>query len=143
MILLTADMKELKANPDRAAKGTVIEAKTGQGHAALWPPCWCRTAPCTPGDIIVAGTTVGRVRAMMDDKGRKAESSRPLCAGGDHRPGRRARRAATSSTRCPTSSLARELVEQRDQRAARKSSSTPRQKVTLDNLFEPDEGRAT
>ena len=46
MIILTADMMELKANPDRAAKGTVIEARLDKGMGPHRHQCWCRTAPC-------------------------------------------------------------------------------------------------
>ena len=67
MILLTADMMELKANPDRAAKGTVIEARLDKGMGPV-ATVLVQNGTLRAGDTIVAGTTVGRVRSMMDDR---------------------------------------------------------------------------
>ena len=90
MILLTADMMELKANPDRAAKGTVIEARLDKGMGPV-ATVLVQNGTLHAGDTIVAGTTVGRVRSMMDDRGRRVKEAGPQRACGDHRPGRRAR----------------------------------------------------
>ncbi len=67
-ILLVADMKELKANPDRAAKGTVIEARLDKGRGPI-ATVLVQNGTLRVGDILVAGTTVGRVRAMTDENG--------------------------------------------------------------------------
>jgi len=133
MIILTADMMELKANPSRAAKGTVVEARLDKGMGPIATVLVQNGTLCT-GDIIVAGTTVGRVRSMMDDKGRRVQEAGPsvpveitglndVPVGGDIFN-------AVSDER-----LARELVEQRltEQKEETFRSQT---KVTLDNLFE-------
>ena len=133
MILLTADMMELKANPDRAAKGTVIEARLDKGMGPV-ATVLVQNGTLHAGDTIVAGTTVGRVRSMMDDRGRRVKEAGPsvpveitglndVPVGGDIFN-------AVSDER-----LARELVEQRltEQKEAQFNSQT---KVTLDNLFE-------
>ena len=133
MILLVADMKELKANPDRAAKGTVVEARLDKGRGPI-ATVLVQNGTLHTGDVIVAGTTVGRVRAMTDDKGRKVTSAGPsvpveitglndVPTGGDILN-------AVSDER-----LARELVEQRinEQKEEVFNSQT---KITLDNLFD-------
>ena len=76
MIILTADMMELKANPDRAAKGTVIEARLDKGMGPI-ATVLVQNGTLRTGDIIVAGTSVGRVRSMMDDKGRRVKEAGP------------------------------------------------------------------
>lgn len=133
MILLVADMKELKANPDRAAKGTVVEARLDKGRGPI-ATVLVQNGTLHTGDVVVAGTTVGRVRAMMDDKGRKVSEAGPsvpveitglneVPTGGDILN-------AVSDER-----LARELVEQRinEQKEEAFNAQT---KVTLDNLFD-------
>ena len=133
MILLVADMKELKANPDRAAKGTVVEARLDKGRGPI-ATVLVQNGTLHTGDVIVAGTTVGRVRAMTDDKGRKVTEAGPsvpveitglndVPTGGDILN-------AVSDER-----LARELVEQRitEQKEEQFNAQT---KVTLDNLFD-------
>lgn len=133
MILLVADMKELKANPDRAARGTVVEARLDKGRGPI-ATVLVQNGTLHTGDIIVAGTTVGRVRAMTDDRGRKVKTAGPsipveitglneVPVGGDTLN-------AVSDER-----LARELVEQRitEQKEAAFNAQT---KVTLDNLFD-------
>lgn len=76
MVLLTADMKELKANPDRLAKGTVVEAKLDKGRGPV-ATVLVQNGTLQTGDIVVAGTTVGRVRAMVDDKGKPVQKATP------------------------------------------------------------------
>ena len=133
MIILTADMKELKANPDRAAKGTVIEARLDKGRGPV-ATVLVQNGTLNVGDIVVAGTTVGRIRAMMNERGERVEHAGPsvpvevtglneVPVGGDIFN-------AVSDER-----LARELVEQRitEQKEEMFNSQT---KVTLDNLFE-------
>ena len=133
MILLVAEMKELKANPDRAAKGTVIEARLDKGRGPV-ATVLVLNGTLHTGDIVVAGTTVGRIRAMMNERGERVKSAGPsvpvevtglneVPVGGDTFN-------AVSDER-----LARELVEQRltEQKEEMFNSQT---KVTLDNLFE-------
>ncbi len=76
MVLLVAEMKELKANPDRAAKGTVIEAQLDKGRGPV-ATVLVQNGTLRVGDIVVAGTSVGRVRAMNDDKGRSVKKAGP------------------------------------------------------------------
>ena len=76
MVILTADLKELKANPNRMAKGTVIEAKLDKGRGSV-ATVLVQNGTLKAGDVVVAGTTVGRVRAMMDDTGKKVKSAGP------------------------------------------------------------------
>ncbi len=76
MVLLTADIQELKANPNRRAKGTVIEARLDRSRGPI-ATVLVQSGTLKTGDILVAGTTVGRVRAMMDDKGRQLKSAGP------------------------------------------------------------------
>lgn len=78
MILLVADMKELRANPERAAKGTVIEARLDKGRGPI-ATVLVQNGTLHVGDIVVAGTSVGRVRAMMDDRGNRVQDAGPRC----------------------------------------------------------------
>ena len=132
-ILLVTDLKELKANPDRAAKGTVIEAKLDQGRGPV-ATVLVQNGTLRTGDIVVAGTTVGRVRAMANENGRTIHSAGPSVpveiTGLDDVPTGGDVFNAVSDER-----LARELVEQRrtEQKEEKFNSRT---KVTLDNLFD-------
>ncbi len=76
MVLLTAEMKELKANPNRRAKGTVVEAKLDKGRGPV-ATVIVQNGTLRAGDIIVAGTAVGRVRAMTDEHGRRTKEALP------------------------------------------------------------------
>lgn len=76
MVLLVAEMKELKANPDRKAKGTVIEAQLDKGRGPV-ATVLVQNGTLRIGDIVVAGACVGRVRAMVDDKGRQVKKAGP------------------------------------------------------------------
>ena len=76
MVLLTADVKELKANPNRRAQGTVIEARLDRAKGPI-ATVLVQNGTLHVGDIIVAGTTVGHVRAMMDDKGKNVKTAGP------------------------------------------------------------------
>ena len=76
MVLLQADVLELRANPNRLAKGTIIEAKLDKGRGPI-ATVLVQNGTLHRGDTIVAGTAYGRVRAMMDDKGRNVESAGP------------------------------------------------------------------
>ena len=133
MVVLVADMKELKANPDRAAKGTVIEARLDKGRGPI-ATVLVQNGTLHIGDIIVAGTSVGRVRAMMNDRGERVSEAGPSIpveiTGLDDVPQGGDVFNAVSDER-----LARELVEQR--RTAQKEEIFNAQtKVTLDNLFD-------
>ena len=133
MVLLVADMKELKANPDRAAKGTVIEARLDKGRGPI-ATMLVQNGTLKVGDIIVAGTTVGRVRAMTNDKGNKVKTAGPSVpveiTGLDDVPTGGDIFNAVSDER-----LARELVQQRRD-AEKEERFNARTKVTLDNLFD-------
>lgn len=76
MILLVAEMQELKANPDRTAKGTIIEAKLDKGRGPV-ATVLVQKGTLKVGDSIVAGTAYGKIRAMIDDKGKKVRSATP------------------------------------------------------------------
>ena len=132
-ILLVAEMKELKANPDRAAKGTVVEARLDKGRGPI-ATVLVQNGTLHSGDIIVAGTAVGRVRAMTDDRGRRAEIAGPSVPveimGLDEVP-----TAGDIFNAVTDERLARELVEQR-KTSAKEEQFSQYQKVTLDNLFD-------
>ena len=132
-VLLVAEMKELKANPNRAGKGIVIEARLDKGRGPV-ATLLVQNGTLKSGDIIVAGTAVGRVRVMTDDKGRKVNEAGPsvpveitglaeVPVGGDAFD-------CVSDER-----LARELVEQRKS-SQKEEAFRSMQKVTLDNLFD-------
>ena len=75
-VLLVADVKELKANPNRRAKGIVIEAKLDKGRGPV-ATVLVQNGTLHAGDIVIAGTAVGRVRAMIDDKGKNIKEAGP------------------------------------------------------------------
>lgn len=131
-ILLVAEMKELKANPDRAAKGTVIEARLDKGRGPI-ATVLIQNGTLHLGDIIVAGTSVGRVRAMMNDRGERVKSAGPSVpveiTGLDEAPTGGDIVDSVSDER-----LARTLVEQRKSKIKEEQFSR-QTKVTLDNLF--------
>ncbi len=76
MVILVADMRDLKANPNRKAKGTVIEAKLDKGRGPV-ATVLVQNGTLKIGDIVVAGTAVGHIRAMLDDKGKKIKKAGP------------------------------------------------------------------
>ena len=76
MVLLTAEMQELKADPNRKAKGTVIEAKLDKGRGAV-SSLLIQNGTLNVGDSILVGSTYGRIRAMFDDRGKKIKSAGP------------------------------------------------------------------
>ncbi|QNB45724.1 translation initiation factor IF-2 [Thermanaerosceptrum fracticalcis] len=76
MILLVAEVRELKANPNRKAKGTVVEAKLDKGRGPV-ATVLVQNGTLEVGDFIIAGTTQGRIRAMQDDKGRRLKKAPP------------------------------------------------------------------
>lgn len=133
MVLLTAEVAELKANPDRSAKGVVIEARLDKGRGPI-ATMLVQNGTLNIGDIIVAGTTVGRVRAMTNDRGEKVKHAGPSypveISGLDEVPTGGDVFNAVSDER-----LARELVEQRKTKA-KEELFNAQTKVTLDNLFD-------
>ena len=132
-ILLVAEMSELRANPDRAAKGVVIEAKLDKGRGPI-ATLLVQNGTLRTGDIVVAGTSVGKIRAMVDFRGKKINSAGPSVPveimGLDSAPMSGDTFDVASDER-----LARQLVEQR-----REKEKTQRlghgPAVSLDNLFE-------
>lgn len=131
-VLLVAEMLELKANPDRKAKGVVIEARLDKGRGPV-ASLLVQNGTLNAGDIIVAGTSVGRVRMMTDENGKQVKSAGPSVpveiTGLAETPA-----AGDSFDAVSDERLARELVEQRKDKA-KKELFDAKEKVTLDNLF--------
>lgn len=131
-ILLVAEMRELKANPNRAAKGIVIEARLDKGRGPV-ATLLVQNGTLNSGDIIVAGSAVGRVRVMVDDNRKKLNTAGPSVPveimGLDAVP-----QGGDIFNAVSDEKLARALVEQRRQ-AAKEEQFNQYQKVTLDNLF--------
>lgn len=132
-ILLVAEMKELRANPNRAAKGIVIEARLDKGRGPV-ATLLVQNGTLRMGDIIVAGTAVGRVRVMTDDKGEKVEEAGP-CVPVEIMGLADVPQAGDAFDAVSDERLARELVEQRKSRAKEDRFKSV-EKVTLDNLFD-------
>ena len=132
-ILLVAEMMELKANPDRRAKGIVIEARLDKGRGPV-ASLLVQNGTLNSGDIIVAGTSVGRVRVMSNENGVEVKTAGPSVpveiTGLAETPNAGDAFDAVSDER-----LARQLVEQRKQKA-KEEIFNAKQKVTLDNLFQ-------
>ena len=132
MVLLTADMLELKANPNRLAKGTVIEAKLDRGRGPV-ATVLVENGTLRAGDIVIAGTAVGRVRAMTDHKGRRQQEAGPSVpveiVGLAEVPGAGDVLYAVEDER-----MARTLAEKRKFEEKEKENNA-KQKVTLENLF--------
>ncbi len=132
-ILLVAEMQELKANPDRKAHGIVIEARLDKGRGPV-ASLLVQNGTLRSGDIIVAGTSVGRVRVMTNENGKSLKEAGPSVpveiTGLAETPNAGDVFDAVSDER-----LARELVEQRKQKA-KDELNNAKQKVTLDNLFQ-------
>lgn len=132
-ILLVAEMMELKANPDRKAHGIVIEARLDKGRGPV-ASLLVQNGTLKSGDIIVAGTSVGRVRVMTNENGATVKEAGPSVpveiTGLAETPNAGDIFDAVSDER-----LARELVEQRKQKA-KDELNNAKQKVTLDNLFQ-------
>ena len=132
MVLLQADVLELKANPNRLAKGTIIEAELHKGRGPI-ATVLVQNGTLKTGDTIVAGTAYGRVRAMMDDKGRRvteAGPSQPVeVLGFSEVPA-----AGDTLNAADADKLSRHVAEERrDKEKADKIKAM--QKVSLDDLF--------
>ena len=132
-INLVSEMCELKANPDRSAKGVVIEAKLDKGRGPI-ATLLVQNGTLKSGDIIVAGTAVGKVRAMTDYRGRKINEAGPCVPveimGLDSAP-----MSGDLFNAVTDEKLARRLVEQRKEEA-KEEEFKAFQKVTLDTLFD-------
>ncbi len=133
MVTLTAEMAELKANPNRAGQGTVIEARLDKGRGPV-ATLLVQNGTLKQGDVIIAGTAVGRVRTMLDYKGGRLTEAGPSVpveiAGLSEAPTAGSPFFAVSDER-----MARELVEQR-KAEERAKAAAPVQKVSLENLFD-------
>ena len=132
MVLLTAEVQELKANPNRRAKGVVIEARLDKTRGPI-ATLLVQNGTLKQGDIVIAGTAVGRVRVMTSDKGRTIKTAGPsipveITGLADVPSAGDAFDAVTDER------MARELVEERRQ-AQKDAAAKAMQKVTLDNLF--------
>ncbi|MCL2159135.1 MAG: translation initiation factor IF-2, partial [Oscillospiraceae bacterium] len=132
MVLLVADMKELKANPDRLAQGVVIEAKLDRGKGPV-ATVLVQNGTLKAGDIVIAGTTVGRIRAMHSERGKSLKSAGPSVPveiiGLSETPN-----AGDMFRAVGDEKMARELVDQRkseEKEEAFKTSSN----IRLEDLF--------
>lgn len=131
-ILLVAEVRELKANPNRLAKGTVIEARLDKGRGTI-ATLLVQNGTLHTGDVIIAGTAVGRVRVMTNHKGKIVKTAGPSVpveiTGLAEVPS-----AGDVFNAVEDERLARELVDQR-KHAAKEEQFKSFQKVTLDSLF--------
>ena len=135
---LVAEMQELKANPDRQAKGTIIEAKLDKGKGPV-ASIIVQTGTLKTGDNILSGTTMGRVRAMFDDKGKPVKSAGPSMAveilGLEDVPN------AGDSIMVVDQALMRQVQEERKDKQ-RESMIKEQSRVTLDDVFaQVEEGK--
>jgi len=132
MVLLTADMQELKANPNRLAKGTVIEAKLDRGRGPV-ATVLVQNGTLHSGDIVIAGTSVGRIRAMTSDRGERLQTAGPSVPveiiGLADVPGAGDVFYAVEDERMARTLAERRRFEEKEQAA------NAVQKVTLENLF--------
>ena len=132
-VLLVAEMRELKANPNRAARGAVIEARLDKGRGPV-ATLLVQNGTLKQGDIIIAGTAVGRVRAMVDYRGRPVKTAGPSVpveiTGMAEVPGAGDDFYAVADER-----MARELAEQRKQEKKDAAAAPAAKKVSLDDLF--------
>ena len=131
-VLLVAEMKNLRANPNRAAKGTIIEARLDKGRGPV-ATVLVQNGTLRLGDTVIAGTSVGRVRAMTDDRGRNVKIAGPSDSveiiGLDEVPSSGDEFNAVKDER-----MARELAEQRKAKTKEEQFKAA-SKVSLDDLF--------
>ncbi len=135
---LVAEMQELTANPDRQAKGTIIEAKLDKGKGPV-ASIIVQTGTLKTGDNILSGTTMGRVRAMFDDKGKPVKSAGPSMAvsilGLEDVPN------AGDSIMAVDQALMKQVQEERKNRE-RESMIKEQSRVSLDDIFaQVEEGK--
>ncbi len=132
MVNLVSDLKELKANPSRLAKGTVVEARLDKGRGPV-ATILVQNGTLRTGDVVIAGTSVGKVRVMLDDKGNKIKEAGPSVpveiTGLAEVP-----MAGDVFNAVEDERLARELIDQR-KFEAKEEQFKEYNKVTLDNLF--------
>ena len=132
MLVLTAEMRELKANPNRPARGAVIEARLDKGRGPVMTVL-VQNGTLNQGDLIIAGTAVGRVRVMTNDKGERVETAGPAVpveiTGMSEVPD-----AGDVFNVVADERMARELVEQRKQQK-KDAASGGAKKVSLEDLF--------
>ena len=132
MVLLEADVLELKANPNKQAKGTVIEARLDKSKGAI-ATMLVQRGTLDVGDTIVVGSSIGRIRAMKDDKGRNVKAAGPSTPveimGLTEVP-----EAGDTFYEVKNEKMAKHLIERR-KRQAREKAINSASKVTLDNLF--------
>ena len=133
MVILTAEMKELKANPNRTAHGAVIEARLDKGRGPV-ATLLVQNGTLHQGDVIIAGTAVGRVRAMTNAQGERVGTAGPSVPveiiGMGEVPGAGDDFHAVADER-----MARELVEQRKHEQKVQAAGPQNQKVSLEDLF--------
>ena len=133
MVTLTAEMRELKANPNRTAHGAVIEARLDKGRGPV-ATLLVQNGTLKQGDVIIAGMAVGRVRAMTDYRGNKVTEAGPSVPveiiGMGEVPGAGDDFHAVADER-----MARELVEQRKSEMKNATTGAAKQKVSLEELF--------
>ncbi len=133
MVSLTAEMRELKANPNRTAHGAVIEARLDKGRGPV-ATLLVQNGTLHQGDVLIAGTAVGRVRAMTNARGEKLEEAGPSVPveiiGMSEVPGAGDDFHAVADER-----MARELVEQRKDEQKNATTGSAKQKVSLEDLF--------
>ncbi|MCD7829520.1 MAG: translation initiation factor IF-2 [Clostridiales bacterium] len=133
MVLLTAEMRELRANPNRAAKGAVIEARLDKGRGPV-ATLLVQNGTLKQGDVIIAGTAVGRVRAMTDYRGKRLKAAGPSVpveiTGMAEVPSAGDDFYAVADER-----MARELAEQRKQEQKAAAAAPTAKKISLDDLF--------
>ncbi|MBQ7368535.1 MAG: translation initiation factor IF-2, partial [Clostridia bacterium] len=135
---LVAEMQELKADPDRAAKGTIIEAKLDKGKGPV-ASIIVQTGTLRTGDNILSGTTMGRVRAMFDDKGKPVKAAGPSMAvsilGLEDVPN------AGDSIVAVDQTLMKQVQEERKNKQ-RESMIKEQSRVSLDDIFaQVEEGK--
>ncbi len=132
MVLLEADVLELKANPTKQAKGVVIEARLDKNKGAI-ASMLVQRGKLDVGDTIVVGSTIGRIRSMVNDKGKKVKSAGPSTPveimGLTEVP-----EAGETFYEVKDEKMAKHLIERR-KRQAREKSINAIESVTLDNLF--------
>ncbi|MBQ1703007.1 MAG: translation initiation factor IF-2, partial [Oscillospiraceae bacterium] len=130
-LVLLAEVQELKANPNRAAKGTVIEARLDKGRGPIMTVL-VQNGTLRQGDIIIAGTAVGRVRTMLNDKGERVTEAGPSIpveiAGMSEVPG-----AGDVFNSVKDERMARMLAEQRKEE--QKNAGSGLKKISLEDLF--------
>ena len=133
MVLLVSDMQDLKVNPHKQAKGVVIEARLDKAKGPI-ASVLVQRGKLDVGDTIVVGTSIGRIRAMKDDKGKKAKSAGPSTPveimGLTKVP-----EAGDIFYEVKDEKMAKHLIERRE-RQAREQAMNLYNKVTLDNLFD-------